>query len=80
MIRKLFFLIVLFSLVNTSAAFCETSSFKVSVTIPRIVGVNYFPEATEIASSQGKKGQADFTEQVIFRNGQEVLLKTHVEK
>ncbi len=80
MIRKIVFLIVLFSQVTASVAFCETSSFKVSATIPRIVGVNYFPEASEDGFNTATKSKKDSTEQIVLRDGQEVILKTNVAK
>ncbi len=80
MIRKSTFLIVLFSLVSTSAAFGETASFKVSATIPRIIGVNYFPDAAEGTASTVNASKTDFTEEIVRRNGQELVLKTSVVK
>lgn len=80
MIRKSIFLIVLFSQVTASAGFCETASFKVSATIPRIIGVNYFPEAAEGTASAVKAGKTDFKEEIVRRNGQELVLRTSLAK
>lgn len=58
-------------------------SFRVSVTIPRIPGVNYFPDEGEIIAADGQRADMDKTqisEQWLRRDGKEVLVKTSVVK
>ena len=68
-------LTIIFALMATQLAFCETASFHVGATIPRMIGVNYFPEQADIGSSSN---QLDIIKQMVMREGQKMLLQTSV--
>jgi len=82
-------LIMLLSLILAGYAnFSEAAgrSYRVSLTIPEIIGVNYFPEEELVASpaifTQDKQEQVDhtITTEEVMRNNQLVLLNTIVVK
>ena len=74
-------LMILFTMTAVSSPLCNTEVFKVSVIIPQIVGVNYFPEEADILARAGEeKLVKDTSEQTIMRNGKKLLLKTTIAK
>ena len=78
---KISFLTVLIVLLVTQLAFCEVATFQVSAVVPRIIGVNYFPAQADILPQlNGQKLVKDMTHEVIFREGQKMILETQVVK
>jgi hypothetical protein len=73
---KRLFITILFVLLTTQLAFCDTASFQIGATIPRIIGVNYFPKSGNNEST----GKKDVTEKIVLRNGQRIRLQTSVIK
>lgn len=66
--------LIMFVLMTAQLALCETSSFQVGATIPKIIGVNYFPEQVDIGSNASK----DVIKKIVMRNGQKMMLQTSV--
>ena len=74
-------LTMILTLMSTSVAFCDTGVFRVSATVPRIIGVNYFPESADLAPSRNDEEQPKITvKQLVFRDGEEIVLETSVVK
>ncbi len=74
-------LIILFTLVAAQFVLCHAEVFEVSATIPLIPGVNYFPETVDIAPALGKDHASKNTmQQLVFKDGQQMILETHVIK
>ncbi len=74
-------LTILFTLASAQFVFCYAEVFEVSATIPLIPGVNYFPEAADIAPA-AKKGQIskDTVQQLVLRDGRQIILSTSTTK
>lgn len=78
---KIISLIILCSLAVSPLAYANTGVFQVSAVIPHIPGVNYFPAQTDIApESVLKESGKDTSDLLVTRNGQQVVLQTHVVK
>ena len=78
---KIFVLTILAILLVAQLAFCEMETFKISATIPCIIGVNYFPTAADIAPQMdGQKLVKNMTREIVFRKGQKIILETQVIK
>ena len=73
---KTFALTFLMSLLATQLAFCETATFQIGATIPRIVGVNYFPVSADIET--GPQEQKQVSQKVVMREGQQFVLQTSI--
>lgn len=78
--KKILFVLLSLLMISQLAL---AESFRVSVTIPRIPGVNYFPDQGEIIAMDGQwvdMNKTQTTQQLVVRDGQEVLVKTSVVK
>lgn len=69
-------LISMIILLATQLAFAESQTFRVSATIPKIIGINYFPQEVEIGSTDDQ----DVIQQLVLRDGQEFMLQTTIVK
>jgi len=67
---------ILIILAAAPLAFCDSASFHIGVILPRIIGLNYFPDSTTDQSGQEK----ELTQSLIERQGQMIVLKTYVMK
>lgn len=78
---KISFLIFLAVFVAAQLAMANSVTYRVSATIPAIVGVNVFPEK-ELADDTAAQAQASLEKQVIevVRNNERVLLETFTAK
>ncbi len=77
MIRKILFLIALFTLVVAPLALADTQNFTVSVRIPRLLGLNYFPHEMDLADNTAAS-PLRMQESRAIRDGRAVVLQTVV--
>ena len=81
--KKIFGITLMVLLISTCLichVYAATASFKISITIPAVVGLNVPPYDTEGINAQMNEGLRETMTEEIWRDNQRVILKTTVTK
>ncbi|MFP4472581.1 MAG: hypothetical protein ACLFPX_01750 [Candidatus Omnitrophota bacterium] len=59
---------------------CDSTKLQVTVEIPKLLGLNYFPEEADLSAENTEQSKLQLIEEKAVRDGEFVLVKTRLMK